>query len=184
MRAVLLLFPITPETEQRKAEQEARIAEEGQDVSPRVWFTRQTVGNACGTVGLLHACLNSCEALALAPGSWLARFLEMTLPLEPEQRAAALEADSELDSAHASAASAGQTVADSTDEVNLHFICFVAVDGGLYELDGRKPVPVRHGVSSAETLLQDAAAVIKRQFVDCSEAVTFNMVALAPAAED
>ena len=39
------------------------------------------------------------------------------------------------------------------DEVNLHFVALVHVDGGLYELDGRKNTAVRHGDTTAESLL-------------------------------
>jgi ubiquitin carboxyl-terminal hydrolase L3 len=52
VRAVLLLFPITEETEAvKKAEDSASAGA----APANVWWTRQTVGNACGTVGLLHA---------------------------------------------------------------------------------------------------------------------------------
>jgi ubiquitin carboxyl-terminal hydrolase L3 len=54
------------------------------------------------------------------------------------------------------------------------------VDGGLYELDGRKRTPVRHGTTSEATLLQDAVPVIKK-FVDRAEGnVNFNAIAMAP----
>jgi ubiquitin carboxyl-terminal hydrolase L3 len=42
------------------------------------------------------------------------------------------------------------------DEVNLHFVALVHVDGGLYELDGRKNTAVRHGDTTAQSLLQDS----------------------------
>ena len=47
------------------------------------------------------------------------------------------------------------------DEVNLHFVALVHVDGGLYELDGRKNTAVRHGDTTAESLLQDSVPVSK-----------------------
>ena len=42
-----------------------RIEKEGQHVSPNVYFMRQTVGNACGTIGLLHAVLNNRELIQM-----------------------------------------------------------------------------------------------------------------------
>ena len=45
------------------------------------------------------------------------------------------------------------------DEVNLHFVALVHVDGGLYELDGRKNTAVRHGDTTAESLLADSGHV-------------------------
>jgi ubiquitin carboxyl-terminal hydrolase L3 len=66
------------------------------------------------------------------------------------------------------------------DEVNLHFVALVHVDGGLYELDGRKNTAVRHGDTTAQSLLQDSVLVIKK-FIETSEgSVSFNAIALAP----
>ena len=66
------------------------------------------------------------------------------------------------------------------DEVNLHFVALVHVDGGLYELDGRKNTAVRHGDTTAESLLQHSVPVIKK-FIETSEgSVSFNASALAP----
>jgi ubiquitin carboxyl-terminal hydrolase L3 len=36
-----------------------------QDLSKRVYFTKQTVGNACGTVGVIHAIGNAASKLKL-----------------------------------------------------------------------------------------------------------------------
>lgn len=41
-------------------------------------------------------------------------------------------------------------------------IFFREMDGVLYELDGRKEGPVPHGLTSSDTLLQDACAVVKQ----------------------
>ena len=61
------------------------------------------------------------------------------------------------------------------------FISFVAVDGDLYELDGRKAGPVNHGPTTPGNLLQDAVKVIKGFMERDPTAVQFNMVALGPA---
>ena len=65
--------------------------------------------------------------------------------------------------------------------MNLHFICFVQKNGHLYELDGRKPFPINHGASSADTLLTDAAGAIRKFMERDPSNLQFTMVALAPA---
>ena len=36
-----------------------KIKAEGQEVSPKLYFMRQTISNACGTVALMHALANN-----------------------------------------------------------------------------------------------------------------------------
>jgi len=135
-------------------------------------------------VGLVHAGLNS--ELGAPAGSWLARFAARAAPLDAQQRARLLEEDEELDAAHAQQACGGQSrVPDADEDVNLHFVCFVHCNGGLYELDGRRPAPLRRGDSSEATLLSDAAAVTRRVYMAQNpESTSFNLMALAPAASD
>ena len=63
----------------------------------------------------------------------------------------------------------------------VHFIAFVAVDGDLYELDGRKAGPVNHGSCSPDEVLQKSVAVVKEFMARNPDDVRFNMVALTPA---
>ena len=56
--AVLMLFPITEVEEEHRHREAERIAKEGESVSSSVFFTKQTISNACGTIGLLHAAGN------------------------------------------------------------------------------------------------------------------------------
>lgn len=177
--AVLFLFPLTNEFEAARAEQRKH---ENQDkkVSSNVYFLKQTVGNACGTVALLHAVGNSLARLKLTQGSYFERFFKATAELTPDERAKALEKDDEIESVHSVAASAGDTAPpDTNTSVDLHFICFVCVDGGLYELDGRRSEPIHHGGSSQETLLQDAVEVIKSFIETNPNSVNFNVIAFS-----
>ncbi|XP_014675872.1 PREDICTED: ubiquitin carboxyl-terminal hydrolase isozyme L3-like [Priapulus caudatus] len=180
--AVLLLFPIKDSyTEWCKKEQE-RLAAAKQTVSNKLYYTKQTVGNACGTVALIHALANNVDKLKLTSDGKLKRFLDATIKLDPEARAAYLATDSDICSAHEESAQEGQTEAPSADqEVTPHFVAMVEVEGHLYELDGRKPGPVNHGPSSPETLLQDAARVCKQFMERDPDEVNFTVVALAAA---
>jgi ubiquitin carboxyl-terminal hydrolase L3 len=129
---VVMLFPIKPASEEHARVQKEKIEAEGQVVSPGVYFMRQTIGNACGTVGILHAIGNAQSVVDLAPDSYLDRLFKRTASMSPADIAAYLEADDELEDTHSSAATAGQS--EQQLDVDTHFICFTHVDGHLYEL--------------------------------------------------
>jgi ubiquitin carboxyl-terminal hydrolase L3 len=57
--AVLLLFPCSNNYEQFKAEEEARLTKLEQNISPNVYFIKQTIHNACGMIALLHSIANN-----------------------------------------------------------------------------------------------------------------------------
>ena len=82
IHAVLLNFPITEAVRADEEKEEADIEARGQDIPEGVFFTNQTVGNACGTVGLIHAVGNNQPALAcegwFADFSFFIRFSEPT----------------------------------------------------------------------------------------------------------
>nr|XP_015627171.1 ubiquitin carboxyl-terminal hydrolase 3 isoform X3 [Oryza sativa Japonica Group] len=176
--AVLFLYPLTSLDDDEEESGAAATSTAGdKDLSKRVYFTKQTVGNACGTVGVIHAIGNAASKLKLVEGSYFDRFYKQTVDMDPVQRAAFLEEDDEMEDAHSVAASAGDT--DANVEVNEHFVCFSCVDGELYELDGRKSQPICHGPSSPDTLLQDAAKVIKARIASNPDSMNFNVMALS-----
>jgi len=181
--AVVFLFPYKPQTEteisldlhNKQLEEEA--SGDAKKTSEKVYFLKQTVGNACGTIGLLHAVGNVLSEINLIEESFLARFYKSTENMDPFERASFLEENQEMEDAHSTAASAGQT--EVTEDVRDHFICFSCVDGMLYELDGLKSHPISHGVSSRNTLLQDAAKVIKQTIQKNPNSMNFNVMALS-----
>jgi len=177
--AVLFLYPLTSLDEEEKEESSASgtSTTRGKELSKKVYFTKQTVGNACGTVGVIHAIGNAKSQIKLVEGSYFEKFYKQTADMDPIQRATFLEEDDEMEDAHSVAASAGDT--DANVDVNEHFVCFSCVDGELYELDGRKSQPTSHGPSSPETLLQDAAKVIKARIAENPNSMNFNVMALS-----
>lgn len=178
--AVLLLFPITEKYEAFKQEEEERLKTKKQDISSDVYFIKQTIGNACGTIGIIHSVANNMKHLEFESDSPLKRFLEKTSKMNPEERATFLEKDESIRVTHESSAQEGQTEAPSADErVNLHFISFVNVGGQLYELDGRKPFPIVHGKTSEETFLEDAVDVCKEFMARDPDEVCFTIIALS-----
>jgi len=181
--SLVLLFPITENYENFRKEEEEKKTKEGQTVSDNVYFTKQTVGNACGTVGIIHAIANNVEKLTFKDGSVVKDYLDSTKSMTPDERAVALEKHEGVTRCHGDSAQEGQTKAPSIDEkVDLHFIAFVEKDGFLYELDGRKPFPINHGKTSADTLLEDTAVVCKKFMERDPGNYNFNMIALAQKA--
>lgn len=171
--AVLFLYPLTTQTEEERMKQ----LNEKQETKDKVYFMKQTVGNACGTIGLLHAVGNITSEIKLVDGSFLDRFFKSTASLDPLERAAFLENDNEMEVAHSVAATAGDT--EASDNVDTHFICYSCVDGELYELDGRKSGPISHGPSSPATLLKDAAKVIQGVIQKNPDSLNFNVIAIS-----
>jgi len=64
-KAVFLLFPISENYERDSKEEVKQIQEKGQTVSSNVMFFKQTIPNACGTIGLLHSLANNTDAIPI-----------------------------------------------------------------------------------------------------------------------
>ncbi|XP_064360824.1 ubiquitin carboxyl-terminal hydrolase isozyme L3 isoform X3 [Dromaius novaehollandiae] len=107
--AVLLLFPITEKYETFRTEEEERIKAKGQDVKSSVYFMKQTINNACGTIGLIHAIANNRDKMNFETNSSLKKFLEDSLSMTPEERAKYLETYEAIRVTHESSAHEGQT---------------------------------------------------------------------------
>ncbi|KAL3497558.1 hypothetical protein ACH5RR_040290 [Cinchona calisaya] len=171
--AVLCLYPITSQTEEERVKEDSVI----EDPTTGIYFMKQTVGNACGTIGLLHAVGNITSEINLVEGSYLDKFFKTTANMDAMERARFLENDREMEVAHSVAATGGDT--EATDNVDTHFICFACVNGQLYELDGRRSGPVSHGSSSPSSLLQDAAKVIQKMIQNNPDSLNFNVMAIS-----
>ena len=65
-------------------------------MSDKVWFCKQRITNACGTVGLLHALINAEDHVGM--DGWLKKFAANCRDKDPETRASILEGDSEVSS--------------------------------------------------------------------------------------
>lgn len=111
--------------------------------------------------------------------------MDLTRPLTPVERGNILEADSAFTDVHQELALEGQTAAPNIeDRVNHHFIAFIHKDGELYELDGSKSSPVKHGPTTEDDLLQDAAKICKEFMARDPEEVRFTVIALTPKQDD
>ena len=105
------------------------------------------------------------RAVAIRQDSWLHSFSqECPMSLSPVDKAERLEGDSRIKRLHNKAAQedANQaSVGNVAEKVITHYVAFVHVNGGLYELDSLKEGPVRHCDTKQETFLKDACEVVK-----------------------
>ncbi|PWY98507.1 cysteine proteinase [Testicularia cyperi] len=169
VQAVLLLFPITEAVQKMRNEEDEDVEEatEAEAEGEVMWF-KQTIGNACGTIGLLHALANTEATKAVSKDSPLDSLLSKARPLAPIQRADLLTKSKELESVHSQTASGGQSAApEDLDNVILHFVCFIRDrDGNLVELDGGRKGPLKRGsVPTQDQLLPKAVEFIKQKYV-------------------
>ncbi|TQN74266.1 Ubiquitin carboxyl-terminal hydrolase isozyme L3 [Colletotrichum shisoi] len=183
--AVLLVFPVSAAYESHRLEEDS-LLDEYQGKGPQepvVWF-RQTIRNACGLMGLLHAVANGPAREYIQKPSDLDTLIENALPLDPVARAQLLEKTPSLATAHREAASQGATEApEASDDVDLHYVCFVrGEDGTLWELDGRRKGPLNRGqLDAGEDVLSEKALTWgPRKFLEREGAdLRFSAVALA-----
>eukprot|EP01113_Clastostelium_recurvatum_P041425 TRINITY_DN6576_c0_g1_i2.p1 TRINITY_DN6576_c0_g1~~TRINITY_DN6576_c0_g1_i2.p1 ORF type:complete len:270 (+),score=61.85 TRINITY_DN6576_c0_g1_i2:27-812(+) len=192
--AVLLVFSVRAMEDyanERQKEEDTKDEKEDQTGAPApdssVYFMRQIVGGACGTIALIHCLVNNRDPfLPLQEHSPLHQLLSDSATLDFTQRGAMLRESQGIFQAHQNAAAAGQTrkprARARPKRTGFHFLCFVrGPDDALYELDGRKPAPVRHGQTSPDMLLYDAARVIQEEYIAKSkEALKFTVLTLGP----
>ena len=176
--AVVMLFPMTKEN--NEAVDQAHALNVGKSAAAAgPFFMHQTVGNACGTVGIVHAIANNTDRVTLRAGSVAQRFIEATRNSSPAERAQWFENDKELDQAQADAAQQGQTSNQNIDaNINLHFICIVSVGGVLFELDGRKQTALELGPCDSADLLKRAAARAKEYMAWNPDEMNFTLTAM------
>ncbi|KAL7007440.1 ubiquitinyl hydrolase 1 [Cystobasidiomycetes sp. EMM_F5] len=203
--AILMLFPVTERYEETRKARDAELKDHT-DLDHLLFF-KQTIGNACGkldnqqdllsrvhplnyvylgTMGILHAVANC--PVPKEPGTALHRIFADCANLTPAARSRYLETCRELEAAHTSAASGGQSNNPGNEDLaEEHFSAFVAakVNGQdrLVELDGRRPKPVDHG--PLEGGLLEATVKVVKEYIRISDSINFSLIALVkPAADD
>ncbi|KAK9891388.1 hypothetical protein WA026_014629 [Henosepilachna vigintioctopunctata] len=181
--AFILLFPCSDKFYEHAEQQKSDIEKHEQIIVPDLYYMKQYVSNACGTIALIHAVANNAERIDLQDGIFK-QILNDSKELSPEERGKLLlelpknPHVMEMITAHQELALEGQTELNPDEKVNHHFVAFVEKDGYLYELDGRKEFPINHGKTLSETFVQDVAKVCKEFMARDSEDVNFTVMAL------
>lgn len=179
--AVVLLFPFDQEALRRGRRPQGKEL-------PNCFWMEQHVGNACGTVAVVHALCSARDQLNMSPDSLVERFFAWARPLSPSDRGTLLGGMEELEQAAETAALAGDTEAVAADaDVNFHFVAFSWVDGHVVELDGAKPSYIVHAeCPQREDFMRVCAGVIREEyFARAGDAGgNFSLIVLAPAGEE
>lgn len=84
----------------------------------------------------------------------LKNYLDAARNLTAEERGKLLEGDVAFTGAHQTLAQEGPPERDMEAFEDLHFVALVQKDGELYELDGRKSFPIKHGSTTEENFLE------------------------------
>lgn len=180
LKSLIFLFPCSDVYEEFRSKEDAELKAKNIQHPKELFYLRQYVHNACGTIALVHAVLNNPD-IELTEGSVMKKYLDATRDLSPEERGKVLENDAGFTETHESVANEGQTAApDINEKVYHHFVAFVHHGGKLYELDGRKNFPVEHGATTPDSLLKDAIAVCKQYIARDPKEVRFTLMGLVP----
>ena len=111
------------------------------------FFAHQVVNNACATLAVLNALGN---IPSLSTGPQLADLISFTTGMDALTRGMVITSADWLREAHNSLSPPSAISLDGLgrprkSEDAYHFVVYLPVMGALYELDGLKPHPVRHG---------------------------------------
>jgi ubiquitin carboxyl-terminal hydrolase L3 len=214
VNALILTFPTTPlyEDDKRIEEEKIRASPEIPLPSDIIWF-KQTINNACGLYGLLHAVCSSparhlvgksflgavqyimLKSLLICwppePGSFLHTLITTSPTLSTSDRALMLENSESLETAYRTVAIQGDSEVpeDAEAEVDYHYICFArsSENNHVFQLDGDRSGPIDRGVlvSQDEDMLGEGMLDHIRAFMKRyeHENMSFNLMALVTADE-
>ena len=189
--ALLLVFPTNATYEKFRVEEDKDKSEYtgfGSD-EPIVWY-KQTIGNACGLMGLLHGVSNGEARKHVDPQSELGKLLRDAIPLKPTERSELLVSSQSIESATLEAGKKGDSAAPAAEaDIDLHYVCFVKSDDNhLWELDGGRKGPINRGKLSGsdDMLSEDALKLGVRGFLDREKSagggdLRFSLITLAPS---
>jgi ubiquitin carboxyl-terminal hydrolase L3 len=194
-RPALALLVIIPLTTSWARNRETEDADKGSytgcgNNEPVIWF-KQTIGHACGSIGLLHSVINGPAVELIIPDSDLDKIRKAAIPLQMDRRAEMLHNNTAFETAHESVEQQGDSYTD--EEVKReggHFVSFVKSGGKLWELEGNRKGPLDRGaleededVLSPRALEMGIKRIIEMSKGEEGEDLLFSCIALARKAE-
>jgi ubiquitin carboxyl-terminal hydrolase L3 len=138
--ALLVIIPMTPSWHASRISEDTPLPSYTGSGSeePVIWF-KQTIGEACGSIGLLHCLINGPAKEYISEEGILEAIRRQAIPLGMEQRAKLLYDSKEFEEAHQEVAEMGDTVPPVEAEGHQgHFVAFVKEAGRLWELEGSR----------------------------------------------
>lgn len=184
--ALLVIIPLTPAWDRNRKDEDANKEPYNGfgPGEPVIWF-KQTIGHACGSIGLLHSLINGPAVDFIKPDSDLAAIRSLAIPLDTAKRAEMLYNSESFECAHKSVEQAGDSYATSEREGG-HFISFVKSGGKLWELEGARNGPLERGsladdedVLSPRALDMGIKRIIKLNADEGEGNLLFSCIALA-----
>lgn len=170
-----LLPSLNPQYEAHRAAEDTELNAKVYTPPKDLFFMKQNIANACGTIALIHAAANA--GVELSTDGTLQSFITKCQGKTSEESAVLLGEETVFSAAHEEVAQAGLTPV--VENVIYHFIALVNHKGTLYELDGRKSFPISHGPVTEDNFAQDCARVCREFMARDPEDVNFNIMALA-----
>ncbi|KAL2861948.1 hypothetical protein BJX68DRAFT_251714 [Aspergillus pseudodeflectus] len=164
--ALLVTIPLTPAWDRSRTAEDATkepYTGSGPD-EPVIWF-KQTIGHACGSIGLLHSAINGPAADFIKPGSDLETIRNAAIPLGREKRAEMLYNSEPFERAHKSVELDGDSYVDEGQRDGGHFRGSLADD---------------EDVLSPRALDMSLKRIIKLNADAGGESPLFSCIALAP----
>ena len=172
--ALIVLHPLNEDKEPVESNDQNLVSD-----LKDVFYMRQTIHNACGTIALIHSVGNNCDRIQLKPNSTLKTFFDASRDLSPEERGKLLESNADICNAHHTSAREGQSEVPTDSNLIYHFTALVQKNGTLYQLSGRKGGIISRGPSSEETFLSDAARVCREFIAKDPNNLAFTVLALS-----
>jgi ubiquitin carboxyl-terminal hydrolase L3 len=176
--AVVLLFPWEQEALRKGRKPQGKTLD-------KCFWMEQHVGNACGTIAVVHSIIANRAQLKMDPACLVERFYIWAAPLSPADRGDLLGGMEELESIAEAAALTGQTApVEAEASVNYHFVAFACVEGHVVEFDGGKPSYIVHAECAPEEFMKTCAGVIREEYFARSEdGGNFSIIVLAPSVD-